>query len=59
MWTESVNERRWNALPQLEEYNLISNVKPGATVLALGSEARRNMILLGRRIATDADAQRH
>ena len=43
---ENVNEKRWNALPQLEDYNLISTAKPGATVLAQGSDARRNMILL-------------
>ena len=43
---ENVNEKRWSALPQLEEYNYISTAKPGATVLAQGSDARRNMILL-------------
>jgi uncharacterized membrane protein len=43
---EGSNEKRWSALPQLEEYNFISTAKPGATVLAMGSDARRNMILL-------------
>jgi uncharacterized membrane protein len=43
---EGVNDKRWSALPQLEEYNFISTAKPGATVLAQGSDARRNMILL-------------
>ncbi|MCI0627814.1 MAG: glutamine amidotransferase [Acidobacteria bacterium] len=43
---ESANEKRWNALPQLEDYNLISSAKPGATVLALGSDSRRNLVLL-------------
>ena len=43
---EGVNDKRWSALPQLEDYNFISTAKPGATVLAQGSDARRNMILL-------------
>lgn len=43
---ESANEKRWNVLPQLEEYNLIGTAKPGATVLAQGSDARRTLLLL-------------
>jgi uncharacterized membrane protein len=43
---EAGNEKRWNSLPQLEDYNVISNVKPGATALAVGGDARRNLVLL-------------
>jgi len=43
---ENENEKRWNSLPQLEEYNLITNVKPGATALATAGDSRRNVILL-------------
>ena len=46
MWTRAPTTSAGTALPQLEDYNLISTAKPGATVLALGSDARRNMILL-------------
>jgi uncharacterized membrane protein len=43
---ENENEKRWNSLPQLDEYNLITNVKPGATALATAGDSRRNVILL-------------
>jgi uncharacterized membrane protein len=43
---ENENERRWNSLPQLEEYNLITNVKPGATALATAADSRRSVVLL-------------
>jgi uncharacterized membrane protein len=43
---ENENERRWNSLPQLEEYNLITTVKPGATALATAADSRRSVVLL-------------
>lgn len=43
---ENENEKRWNSLSQLEDYNLISTAKPGATVLATGGDSRKNAVLL-------------
>ena len=43
---EKENEKRWTSLPPLEDYNLISHVKPGATALAVGGDSGRNMVLL-------------
>ncbi len=43
---ERENERRWNSLPEIGEFNWITAAKPGATVLASGSGAYSNAILL-------------
>jgi uncharacterized membrane protein len=43
---ERENERRWNSLPEIGEFNWITAAKPGATVLASGSGSYANAILL-------------
>jgi uncharacterized membrane protein len=43
---ERENEKRWNALPQIGEFNWITSVKPGAIVLASGDGSYGNAILL-------------
>lgn len=43
---EEENEKRWNSLPQLDDYNLVTSVKPGATALASGGDPRRSAVLL-------------
>ena len=43
---ENENEKRWNSLPPLGEFNWISAAKPGAIVLASGFETKGNVILL-------------
>ncbi|PYV39981.1 MAG: hypothetical protein DMG06_21590 [Acidobacteria bacterium] len=43
---ESENEKRWNSLPEIGEFNWISSAKPGATVLAQGDRGYSNAILL-------------
>ena len=43
---ESANERRWNALPEIGEFNWVSAPKPGATVLASAERGKGNAILL-------------
>jgi uncharacterized membrane protein len=43
---ERENEKRWNGLPQIGEFNWITSAKPGATVLASGDGSYGNAILL-------------
>ena len=43
---ERENEKRWNRLPQIGEFNWITSAKPGATVLASGDGSYSNAILL-------------
>ena len=43
---ESENEKRWNSLPEIGEFNWIVSAKPGATVLAQGDRTNSKAILL-------------
>jgi uncharacterized membrane protein len=43
---EHENEKRWNGLPDIGEFNWITSAKPGATVLASGAGSYSNAVLL-------------
>jgi len=43
---ERENERRWNRLPQIGEFNWVTSAKPGAAVLASGDGSYNSAILL-------------
>ena len=43
---EHENEKRWNGLPEIGEFNWITSTKPGATVLASGAGSYSNAVLL-------------
>ncbi|MEW5978095.1 MAG: glutamine amidotransferase [Acidobacteriota bacterium] len=43
---QAENEKRWSALPEIGEFNWISNIKPGASLLAYGEKGKSKPVLL-------------
>ncbi|RPI22471.1 MAG: VWA domain-containing protein [Acidobacteria bacterium] len=46
---EAQNEVRWNSLPVIGDFNVITRTKPGATVLARGRGSRTPVLLAAQR----------